>query len=337
VTAAPPEQGPITPSGETEPVGHDGDAADDPAIWIHPTDPASSTIIGTDKQGAIEVYDLAGDRLFRYVDASMNNVDLRYDFPIDGRRIDLVVATDRSNDLLRFYEVVPTTGGLTALGTAPAGPDVYGLCLYRSPATGDFYAFSSDMSGTIQQWELADGGDGTVEASRVRTLVLSSVTEGCVADDAAGSLYVAEESTAIWRYEAEPGGGDDKTVVDRVGDGLSADIEGLGIYSTDDGGYLVASSQGDDAFVIYELPDPDGALTTFRVEAGRVDEVTHTDGLDVTSTALGDRFPGGLLVVQDDDNDGNQNFKLVPWERVAGGTPVRLQVDTAWDPRRTEG
>jgi myo-inositol-hexaphosphate 3-phosphohydrolase len=36
---------------ETQPVGHGGDAADDPAIFVHPTDPARSAIIATDKKG----------------------------------------------------------------------------------------------------------------------------------------------------------------------------------------------------------------------------------------------------------------------------------------------
>ena len=34
---------------ETEPVPSAVDAADDPSVWINPTDPAQSTIIGTDK------------------------------------------------------------------------------------------------------------------------------------------------------------------------------------------------------------------------------------------------------------------------------------------------
>ena len=50
--------------------------------------------------------------------------------------------------------------------------------------------------------------------------------------------------------------------------------------------------------------------------------------------ALGAAFPGGVLIAQDDSNDGtNQNFKLVPWERVARGTPTVLAVDRNWDPR----
>ena len=53
----------VTATVETEPVPHSGDSADDPAIWIHPTDPAQSMIIGTDKHGGLAVYDLAGAQL----------------------------------------------------------------------------------------------------------------------------------------------------------------------------------------------------------------------------------------------------------------------------------
>ena len=45
---------------ETEPVAGD---ADDMAIWVHPTDPSRSVLIGTDKLGALETYDLSGRRL----------------------------------------------------------------------------------------------------------------------------------------------------------------------------------------------------------------------------------------------------------------------------------
>jgi 3-phytase len=40
-----------------------GDAADDPAIWVHPVDPALSLVLGTDKKGGLNVFDLEGKRL----------------------------------------------------------------------------------------------------------------------------------------------------------------------------------------------------------------------------------------------------------------------------------
>jgi myo-inositol-hexaphosphate 3-phosphohydrolase len=54
----------VRPVVETTPVPHTGDAADDVAIWVHPTDPVLSTIIGTDKQGGLErVMDLGENRI----------------------------------------------------------------------------------------------------------------------------------------------------------------------------------------------------------------------------------------------------------------------------------
>ena len=328
-------RGSITPAAETEPVAHGGDAADDPAIWIHPTDRSLSTIIGTNKQGALEVYDLAGRRLFRYADGELNNVDVRYNFPLGSERVDLVVASEQASDTLRIYRVDPATRGLVSVGSIPVGLGIAGLCLYHSPVSGDYYVFDSDSSGTVQQWRLFDAGSGAVSATEVRQFTLSSVTEGCVADDVHVALYVAEEDVALWRYGAEPDAGTARTRVDAVRSHLTPDIEGLTIYYRPDGtGYLVASSQGDDSFAVYERSAPNAFVTAFRIESGTVDGVTHTDGLDVTNAALGADFPGGVLVAQDDANDhSNQNFKLVPWERVAGGAPTVLAVDTDWDPR----
>jgi 3-phytase len=57
---------------------------------------------------------------------------------------------------------------------------------------------------------------------------------------------------------------------------------------------------------------------SFEIEAGGVDGVQHTDGIDVTTTSLGTAFAGGVFVAQDGRNPGaNQNFKLVPWPEIA--------------------
>lgn len=49
----------IVPTVVTEQTEFD---TDDPAIWIHPTDPSKSLIVGTDKEvgGGLYVYDLSG-------------------------------------------------------------------------------------------------------------------------------------------------------------------------------------------------------------------------------------------------------------------------------------
>lgn len=82
---------------QTEPVPSRGDAADDPAIWIHPDDPALSLVLGTDKKGGLNVFDLEGKRLQIVSDGTRpNNVDVLYSVPLARSTIDLAIAGTRS-------------------------------------------------------------------------------------------------------------------------------------------------------------------------------------------------------------------------------------------------
>jgi 3-phytase len=338
VTSPPPPTGrAITATVETTAVPNSGDAADDVAVWVHPTDPAQSTVIGTDKLGGLAVYDLAGKQLYYYTDSKPNNVDIRYNFPLGGQRVTVVVTSDRTTNALRVYKVNPVSRGLEHISarTMSVGIGLYGLCMYRSPASGKYYVFDSDSSGTLQQWELFDNA-GLVDARKVRQITIGSTTEGCVADDATGAFYLAQEDVAIWRYDAEPTGGTTRTQVDAVGAGrLVADIEGLSIYYGSGGaGYLIASSQGSNRFVVYDRKAPNAPVTSFVVDAGTVDGVSYTDGLDVLSTPLGTAFPEGVFIAQDDRNDsGNQNYKLVPWGSIARAASTPLAIEKGFDPR----
>jgi 3-phytase len=89
---------------------------------------------------------------------------------------------------------------------------------------------------------------------KVRSFDVGSQSEGCVADDELGHLYIGEEDRGIWKYGAEPTAGRGRTAVGTVGDGhLVADVEGLSIaYGAAGSGYLIASSQGDSTFAVYE-------------------------------------------------------------------------------------
>ena len=93
---------------ETTPVPDATDAADDMAIWIHPTNPALSTVIGTDKlaSGGLGVYDLAGNQLYFYFHGNYNNVDLRYNFPLGSESVALVGVSNRTDPIsIEFYKV----------------------------------------------------------------------------------------------------------------------------------------------------------------------------------------------------------------------------------------
>jgi len=332
----------VIPTAETQPVPHSGDAADDPCIWVHPTDPSLSTVIGTDKQGGLAVYDLSGTQLQYLADGNMNNVDIRYQFPLGGGSVDLVTTGNRTNDSIAIYKVNPLTRTLVnvAARTITVGITMYGSSMYHSPTTGKFYAFINSPNGEVEQWELFDNGSGLVDATRVRAFTVGSITEGCVADDELGKFYIAEENVGIWKYGAEPGDGTTRTEVEAVGPHLTADIEGLTIYYASSGtGYLLASSQGSSQYAIYAREGSNAWIANFQIGSSTtIDSVTNTDGIDVINVNLGPAFPQGVFIAQDDTNytgaaGDNQNYKLVPWPSIANAFNPQLTIDTSWNPR----
>jgi 3-phytase len=313
--------------GETEAVRTlNADAADDPAIWRNPADPAASLIVGTDKQAGLYVYGLDG-KVRDFNDAGrVNNVDLRAGVAIAGTTGILVAASDRT-DLasakLVLFRLDPASARLTPLGKLDAGAgEAYGVCLYRGGA--GLFAFVVLKDGTVNQ--IALDLAGAAPAGRiVRTMKLATQSEGCAADDRTGRLYVAEEDVGLWGFDAAPTGPvQPKMLAAADGKRLVADAEGVAIAAEGDkGGYLLVSSQGDNAYAVFRLPE-ETYVGRFRLTPGAVDGTSDTDGIDVVAGDMGPGFPGGLFVAQDGDNaPGAQNFKLTAWADVAKALGLR--------------
>jgi 3-phytase len=331
---------PVSAIAETAPVPGGADGADDPAIWLHPSDPTQSTIIGTDKFGGLAVYDLSGKQLQYLTDGDMNNVDLRYNFPLGGQPAALVTAGNQTTNSIAIYRVDATTRLLSNVAARAITPGliIYGSCMYHSPSSGTYYAFVNAEDGTVEQWELFGTSGGQVDAVLRRSFDVGTRVEGCVADDQAQTFYIGEEEVGIWKYGAEPNTGDARTLVDSTGVGghLTSDVEGLTIYYTSNrGGYLIASSQGSDTFVIYQRGGNNAYVATFEIVAGNgIDRVTHTDGIDVSNFGLGSSFEQGVFVAQDGYNESStNNYKLVRWQDIATAVSPTLTIDTSWNPR----
>lgn len=336
----------LAPALETEPVRTSGDAADDVAIWVHRSDPARSRIIATDKRRGMVVFDLDGAIVQEVESEGVNNVDIVRGFPVGDRAVDLAVGSARSGNSIAIYRVDDATG---LLGDVAArvitvdGGSVYGLCAGRGFASGAAYVYVSTNDDYIHQFRLFER-DGRVDAERVRRFGVGGHAEGMVVDAARNALFVAEEDVGIWRYEAEPAWilrgkaerhpelssseAGKRTLIAKVGeDDLAADIEGLAIYPNGDGGYLLAASQGNSVFAVFDRAPPHAHVVSFRIGAsGSIDKVSGTDGIEATAVALGARFPRGVLVVQDDENaGGNQNFKVVDWREIEAALGARRE------------
>lgn len=321
----------VPAEAETAPVTHAGDAADDPAIWVNPHDPASSLVIGNDKAGALETYNLDGSLQQRVTTSTAfwGNVDVRQQVTLGVRTLDVVAAYNAG---LRLFSVDPATRLLHQItdgGGSIQTNGGEGLCLYESPQTGELSAFVIKRSGLLRQYSIQDDdGDGLLEATQVRQFAVGSEAEGCVTDDVTGSLYVSEEDVALWRYGAEPEDGTARTMVDRTQPNgyLSADIEGVTLVQMGGSdGYLIASAQdvadpSHSYFTVYDRRT-NAYVNSFRVVAGlSADGCERTDGVAAYAGNLGASFPFGLFVCQDNNNKvpgaGHQDFKLVRLEQV---------------------
>ena len=91
-------------------------------------------------------------------------------------------------------------------------------------------------------------------------------------------------------------------------EGFRGDREGIAIYARPDGtGYVICTDQipGSSRYHIFRR---EGEPKPVKVVSGGADE---TDGIEATASALGPRFPGGLLVAM---NSRGRNFLLYRWE-----------------------
>lgn len=329
--------GSVTADAETQNAVGAGDVADDAAFLIHPSDPTQSVIVTTNKsfgagEGGLYVYTLAGSLVETEATTSStnsyNNVDIRYNF---GGIDNVIGATNREALSIDFYtyDFADTADELRSIGSIPTNftapnTEPYGFAMGRLLSGGveKFYCFASSNNGQeVKQWELTATG-GVISGTHVRTIPVPSIVEGIVVDDENGKVYIGVEDVEIRKYDTNPSSTSFTTVDTVSGGNLADDIEGLAIYhgSTATTGYLIASSQGDNKYCVYERGGSNAFLGKFDIVAGSViDGTNSTDGLDVTNINMGGAFSQGALVVHDALNTPTteSNFKIVGFSKIA--------------------
>ncbi|MEK7409573.1 MAG: phytase [Acidobacteriota bacterium] len=324
------------------------DDPDDPAIWVHPTDPARSLIVGTNKVmapgGALVVYGLDGQirQAIPNLDRP-NNVDIEYGLPLGGRPADIAVLTERLKTRLRVFRILPegklvdvSSGTGLAVFEGCQGEEAapMGIALYRRPRDGAIFAVvgrkTGPRDGYLWQYRLLDDGSGKVRAVKVRQFGRFSglaEIEAVAVDDQLGYVYYADEGDGIHKYHADPDHPEAARELAHFGrEGFQADREGIAIYTLPDGtGYIVCTDQlpGNTKYHVYRREGAPGRphdhSELLKAFYGGAD---GTDGIEVTSAPLGWGFPHGLMVAM---NSGPKNFLVYRWEDIAAAGPVKLR------------
>jgi 3-phytase len=316
--------------------------ADDPAIWIHRSLPEKSVIIGTDKKMGIFVWNLNGE-LIQHLpqETAVNNVDVRYDFDLNGSLVDIVAANLRNAGKLVLFKVEPDYADSTVLVQIldknseknDLQKDSYGFCLYRRPSDGTVYVFEKPKyDGALRQYHLFTDSVGVVNLFPVRDLNYpGGVAEGFLADDELGYFYAPEEEKGIHKYYADPDSSSDALMLFAIEDSIKGDREGFCLYSCSDSmGYLLLSSQGNSTVKIYDRKIPHTFLGTVQLSDHEGKIGLGTDGLDVTSFRGISDYPAGFMVVHDEDNS---RYHLYDWrDMIALGYPAcQPEYNTALD------
>jgi 3-phytase len=283
---------------------------DDFCFWIHPTSPADSVVIASDKSGnAIFVYDLQGHPLQTIAMPKPGNIDIRQNVMFDGQPVDLVVVNQRTEGTkLRVFQVDRGTRQLARIDRDDilTGPN-YGGCLTLDAGTGALSFLSTSSDGAVEQIEIRGDGVGGVTGKKMRSWPLGKC-EGAVADDETGMFYITEEGRGIWKVGTKPGSSTPGELIAKVGqDGLKGDLEGIALFRQPGGrGCLVISDQGRDCYVALDRQTPHKYLGEFKVNGA-----SQTDGIEIGQQIVTSQFPEGLFACH--TNLGKRPVLLSSW------------------------
>jgi 3-phytase len=322
----PPAPNALKPAVVTEATQFD---TDDPAIWLNPTDPAKSLIVGTDKDtnGGLYVYDLDG-KIVKKVDGLKrpNNVDIAYGLMLGGKPTDVAVTTEREMKRLRVFSVPdmrPLDAGDLVVFDADVNRVPMGVALYKRPRDGALFAIVGGKSGPAEgylgQYRLEDNGKGGVKMTLVRQFGRYSgkkEIESIAVDAELGYVYYSDEQVGVRKYSVDPEAPDaGKELALIPATGYAADNEGISIYKINDGtGYLLVSDQGANQFRIYTREGEPGRPHEHKLIKTVPVSALESDGSEVTSTPLGPKFPHGLFVAMSTD----KTFHYYSWDEIAG-------------------
>lgn len=324
----------LKPRVVTEPTKFD---TDDAAIWIHPSDRARSLVIGTDKDtdGALYVHDLDGKIVNRVGGLKRpNNVDVAYGLPLGGNPVDIAVTTEREMQRLRVFsvpEMTPLDRGDLVVFDGDKNRAPMGVALYKRPRDGAFFAIvggkAGPAEGYLAQYRLADDGSGHVKLTLVRQFGRYSgkkEIEAIAVDAELGFVYYSDETVGVRKYAVNPDAPDAGRELALIGaSGYASDHEGISIYKIDDGtGYLLVSDQQANQFRLYRREGEPGRPHEHTLVKTVPVSAIESDGSEVTSLALGPKFPRGLFVAM----SNGKVFHYYAWEDIAG-TDLRIAPD----------
>jgi 3-phytase len=295
------------------------DKSDDCAIWVHPSTPELSIIIGSNskKQGALYAWDLQGKKLFSTpVQNHPTHLDIRYQFILKGKKIDIVACSLRDTNNIKIFSINSNTQQLQDITTKDGiatgfNHDTHGFALYQRPKDGALFAFvSSSSSAQIHQIQLLDDGNGKIKGNLVRSFgkgtIQGHANDLCV-DDNLGYIYCVDKRNRVIKFSSDPLEEQEARVL--CPPNPSNNNLSICLYKESTStGFLIISHENNNKLDFYSNASDNPFLISICTQG-----IQQIKSIEVTSRDLGPHFPQGGLVCQ---NSSKSNFVLYDWRSI---------------------
>lgn len=298
---------------------------DDPAIWINKQNPEQSLIIGTDKEeeiGGLYFYDLQGNIVNKVHPLDRpNNVDVAYDFVLNGQKTDIVVTTERKKNRLRIYslpDLKPLDNGGINVFEDSEQRDPMGIAIYSNPENGKKYAVVGRKEGVsgeyIYQYELIES-NGNIVGNLVRKFGNYSgkkEIEAIMVDNESGYIYYSDETAGIRKYYADPEKGNEELAFFGQTE-FKRDHEGIALYKTNEKeGYILVSDQQANNFIVFKREGAADNPHNHQMIAKIPFSTVECDGADAINFNFGAPFEKGIFVAM----SNGKTFHYYDWNII---------------------
>lgn len=315
--------------------------ASTPALWINPTNPEQSLILGTDSDtnGGLYAFGLQGKVQKEHCVIPLkqpHSVDVAYGFALGDSTVDIAVVTEATTQRLRAFrlpDMKPIDGGGIAVFEGETGEgfrEPGAVALYKQPSTGKLYAFVARKNGPTDGgfvWQyLLENESGTLGASVVRKFGIYGGEKGVFAiavDPALGYVYYTDAGIGVRKYYADPEKGNDELALFANTD-FTENQSGVAIYpASDNTGYILVTDQQANRLHIFSREGTAGNPHQHTLIKSVNIATLESTGSTVSTVPLNPTFKSGLFATGSLD----RTFHLYRWEDVAG-KELKVVVDS---------
>lgn len=273
----------------------------------------------TTSDGALVIHDLQGVVLQRVSGPPMQDIDVSA-VPLSDSYAVVVAGTEavRGRARVALYRLNPGQGEAVRrwgqIDTDLSAPR--GFCMRQ--VTGVLIAVVIDRRGQVRQFEISEGANGEATVRETRRYRLDRAGQGCAIDPISSLIYFTHARGGFWRSTVDTRVDATPVRLTDVSPRRLPRSRGAVYLTSNRNRYLASLDEDRTAFSVWRL-EQDTLVWAGRFEVREQAEgqvVRSLAGLDAYGGELGP-YPDGVVVVQDQANDGAPNLKFIHWSEVS--------------------